>query len=329
MRKSMSEIAAELDDVIEKGGPGSGRRGHRTTPKTVDTFEMSTKELNQNLKEQGVSVEKVDDGYKIGDWHATQVTIYRQYRRFGHQKASTHSKVWTYGKKDIKGLKDAHGRYADSFKDIKAIYLDKILSVKKSLSFNPLSIPEMTLDSNYYNPYRTLSDGTFMPHPREYWTSQGRNPEGYQNVFEMYRDAGAYRKSLSELSKNVENLIKGGPGSGRRGHRTEAHYWAEKKKQRLAKEKSLKKNIESVMEGETDKFSIRRAPGGFRVTVRGHGNSNMAASVFKERAESKGFKNLRAYPNERRADSRPTTSSFTVMVDDDDGVKKSLSEAEG
>jgi hypothetical protein len=47
-----------------------------------------------------------------------------------------------------------------------------------------------------------------MPHPREYWTSQGRNPEGYQNVFEMYRDAGAYRKSLKDLSDNVENLIK-------------------------------------------------------------------------------------------------------------------------
>lgn len=94
--------------------------------------------------------------------------------------------------------------------------LDDVIEPKKpidkSLSFNPARLQTMSEEGPYYNPYRVMEDGSFMPHPREYWTSVGKEPEGYQNVFELYRDAGHYRKSLKSkiisLLKKAEDTDK-------------------------------------------------------------------------------------------------------------------------
>ena len=104
-----------------------------------------------------------------------------------------------------------------SMKEIAEI-LDDVIeskSLSKSLTWNPAKIQEMTQESSYYNPYRMLPDGTFFPHPREYWVGQGKSPEGYQNVFQHYREAGHYQKSFDKIKDSVDDLFKGGPGSGR------------------------------------------------------------------------------------------------------------------
>jgi len=98
-----------------------------------------------------------------------------------------------------------------SMKEIAAI-LDDVIEpnnepLQKALSFNPADIQMMTEGSAFYNPYRSLPDGSFFPHPREYWTSLGKDPEGYQNVYEHYRDAGHYRKSFDSLKDKVDEIL--------------------------------------------------------------------------------------------------------------------------
>ena len=100
-----------------------------------------------------------------------------------------------------------------SMKEIAEILDDVIepkVSLSKALTFNPMMPFEMTAESSYYNPYRILPDGSFFPHPREYWTSIGKDPEGYKNVYEHYREAGQYtqyRKSFDKLKENVDEMI--------------------------------------------------------------------------------------------------------------------------
>jgi len=78
--------------------------------------------------------------------------------------------------------------------------------VEKALTFNPLKPHEMTSDSMYYNPYRILSDGSYAPHPTGYWTSLGRDPEGYKETDKFYRMAGERLGSWEGLGKSLKRI---------------------------------------------------------------------------------------------------------------------------
>lgn len=68
---------------------------------------------------------------------------------------------------------------------------DKLVKdINKALSFNVDRIHTMTADSNFYSPYRQLADGSYAPHPEEYWNSQGRDYRD-SGISQFYSAAGA------------------------------------------------------------------------------------------------------------------------------------------
>jgi hypothetical protein len=88
--------------------------------------------------------------------------------------------------------------------------------IVKGLSFDPMEPILMTADSPYHNPYLQLQDGSFAPHPEDYWIGQGKDASAYDTTRQFYRDAGVTksfkegRKALADLSKSMfDYVIKG------------------------------------------------------------------------------------------------------------------------
>lgn len=85
--------------------------------------------------------------------------------------------------------------------------------IAKSLSHNPFQPHIMTEESPYYNPYRQMEDGTFLPHPTEHWEAQGKSVEGYLTTKVLYQQYLAPTENkFAQLRRSLEkgDLIKAG-----------------------------------------------------------------------------------------------------------------------
>jgi len=85
--------------------------------------------------------------------------------------------------------------------------------IRKALSFNPATLTQMTHESMFYNPYRTMSDGTFLPYTPEYWADQGKDPDDYYHERKIYAEAGYYHKApvdqmVWKVSKSLKDFRK-------------------------------------------------------------------------------------------------------------------------
>ncbi len=79
-------------------------------------------------------------------------------------------------------------------------------SIMKSLSHNPFDPVVMNEESGYYNPYRQLADGSYVPHPVKHWEDQGKAAEHYGTTRQMYAMMGV-EKSLGKL-RTLGRLVK-------------------------------------------------------------------------------------------------------------------------
>lgn len=180
-RKSMFEIAALLDDTIERG-----EKIGRLTSMSLSELALEHRRLMKSERYSPLAREAV-----------------------------------MFAKSRIERLIDRH-RPDD---------------IKKSLSFNPAEPHEMNYDSNYYNPYRQLADGSYAPHQAAHWMQQeptilldgefggrsGRSVsgneeavrrDGYREVDRFYQAAGVVK---SELYAVVDDLVKAIPSGGPKG----------------------------------------------------------------------------------------------------------------
>lgn len=84
----------------------------------------------------------------------------------------------------------------------------------KSLSHDPFDPVLMTHESTYYNPYRAMPDGSFLPYPVSHWADQGKDPDGYgatQRFYDYYLPVKKSLETLKSFSKVVgSDLIKAG-----------------------------------------------------------------------------------------------------------------------
>lgn len=73
--------------------------------------------------------------------------------------------------------------------------------IAKALTHDPFSPQEMDGrdGSQYHVPYLTSPDGGFYPHPLEYWTEQGKDPNTYREVHSFYENLGIAQQSLNNL----------------------------------------------------------------------------------------------------------------------------------
>lgn len=84
----------------------------------------------------------------------------------------------------------------------------------KGLSHDPFNPVLMTEDVGYYNPYRQMADGSFVPFPVEHWEEQGHRPEHYlttKQFYEKYMPPTAARQKFDSFARSIENdLYKAG-----------------------------------------------------------------------------------------------------------------------
>jgi len=84
------------------------------------------------------------------------------------------------------------------------------LSIRKALSFDPTRISEMSPESQFYNPYRQMGDGSYAPHSPEHWAEQGRMDQSdagkaYHN---MVRNPDGYREADNMLNVMKSVIIR-------------------------------------------------------------------------------------------------------------------------
>jgi len=137
-------------------------------------------------------------------------------------------------------------------------------SIRKALSFNPMSIHEMTPDSLYHNPYDHTELG-FMPKPPGYWQNEGRgerteemssfhrqvhDPEAYREVKDYYSalDARPMQKSMSAVLEETVSKAKLPVGT--------VHMWNGAQFQKVAEGK-----WEPVHEGAAKDHPIEQSAG--------------------------------------------------------------------
>lgn len=88
----------------------------------------------------------------------------------------------------------------------------------KGLSFDPYAPINMGPSSKYHSPYRYVDgvNGGFMPQDSKYWAEQGKIVETEQGHNSYYENDRYIKMHKSEgLQEALDQLIKGGPGSGR------------------------------------------------------------------------------------------------------------------
>lgn len=106
--------------------------------------------------------------------------------------------------------------------DIKRVDLNEVASIldehiekalQKSLSFNPHVLHEMTDDSPFYNPYRRMEDGSFAPHEKGYWVSQGKNADGYRETDKFYQTTSldnvgvSFKRSMGDEIEIIKKAV--------------------------------------------------------------------------------------------------------------------------
>jgi hypothetical protein len=79
--------------------------------------------------------------------------------------------------------------------------------IKKGLSFDLMTPHTMGYGSRFYNPYRMMPDGSFMPHDAAHWTSMGKNKENYMHHDDFFKEYGLV-KSFRQLKSSVPNMLK-------------------------------------------------------------------------------------------------------------------------
>jgi len=87
-------------------------------------------------------------------------------------------------------------------------------SIIKGLSHDPFNPVMMTEEQPYYNPYRQMQDGSFLPHSVEYWESQGKSSDDYNTTRQFYQNyipVSQARDRLETFSRSLSNdLFKAG-----------------------------------------------------------------------------------------------------------------------
>jgi len=87
----------------------------------------------------------------------------------------------------------------------------------KSISFDIEKPVNMNDQSPYYSPYKSTPGG-YMPHPTEHWEEAGKEASDYREITAFYKDHFKYVNKSENVGDILEDLIKGGPGSGPRQH---------------------------------------------------------------------------------------------------------------
>lgn len=85
-------------------------------------------------------------------------------------------------------------------------------SLRKGLTFDPTRPYEMTSESEFYNPYRQLEGGGYMPYPVDYWREKGKtaSKEPYIEVQILYDQIEFKRSQYNgQILKSMNDLFKG------------------------------------------------------------------------------------------------------------------------
>jgi ppGpp synthetase/RelA/SpoT-type nucleotidyltranferase len=115
--------------------------------------------------------------------------------------------------KPMKDMREIASILDETIEKAEAIKAREQAEIKKSLSFNPFTPVTMSPSSSrYYNPYRSLPDGSFAPHPVDHYQKQNpdkfnSDPTAYREVKDFYSAAGvAMKRSLMD---EVDDIVKG------------------------------------------------------------------------------------------------------------------------
>lgn len=87
-------------------------------------------------------------------------------------------------------------------------------SITKGLSHDPFQPIVMNEDQPYYNPYKALPDGSYLPHSVDYWEGQGKASEDYlttQQFYDRYIPVSQARSRFENFARSFSSdLFKSG-----------------------------------------------------------------------------------------------------------------------